>query len=83
MHLSEHSSEQLKHRMARLRNAVAFFAMALRHGSQRNAIGLKACKRTINGILFVGRKAEIAVLPSGSAVCIAGSKDRGFTQRFG
>jgi hypothetical protein len=69
MHRSETSSKQLLYRMARAPNSVAFLPMTLCHGTHRNAIWLKTCKRT-DGSLSLVRTHVNHHLPAGSAAFI-------------
>ena len=50
MSMSEHSSKQLMHYMARFLNAVAFLPLVLCQGTRRNAIWFLTCIRTVSSL---------------------------------
>ena len=81
MHRSETSSKQLLYRMARAPNSGAFLPMILCHGTHRNALWLKTCKRT-DGSLSRVRTPVNHHLPAGSAAFIPMHECGGLPPRY-
>jgi hypothetical protein len=83
MPMSEQSSKQLMHCMARFLNAVAFLPLALRQGTRRNAIWLQTCKRTVESLAQDRTNVQcFSARPCGAA-SIPAHECGGFTPRFG
>lgn len=69
--------------MARFLNAVAFFSLALRPRTRRNALRLQTCTRTLDPFFVVEQQADRRVLPKGSAAFIPVHACRGLPPRVG
>jgi hypothetical protein len=83
MPMSEQSSKQLMHRMARCVNAVVLLPMTLCHGTRRNTLQFATCKRTTYTFFVSHKRVEMKGLPDGSAAFIPIVEARGLSPRIG
>ena len=83
MPMSEQSSKQLMHCMARCVHAVVLLPMTLSHGTRRDTIQLATCKRTLSTFFLSQTKVDMKGLSADSAASIPRAKAQGLTPRIG
>jgi hypothetical protein len=82
MHLSEHSSKQLKYRMARCVKHGSVFTHGPAPRNHRNTILFATCKRTTHLFFEIKAKVEMSSPPRGGAAFIPVAEAGGLSPRM-